>query len=145
MQQGLSTRKRCLGKQLSCECPSFLPLSPSCCCGAQRHTVWNIPLANLDHLPWLCPLPTSRAPACSLAGGDGTPRCCASSAEPDHRCAPSTASATNTKHSTIRAAAKNLDPTPARPSAEQFVLLKCCTYLLTPKSAFMQAGTGRLC
>ena len=34
-----------------------------------RHMVWNTPLATLGQLPWLCPLPTSCAPAAFLLAG----------------------------------------------------------------------------
>ena len=42
---------------------------PQCIYWAWCHMVWNIPLASLGQLSWLCPIPASRAPPAFLLAG----------------------------------------------------------------------------
>ena len=45
------------------------PHSPQFIYWAWHHVLWNIPLASLGQVPWLCPLPTSYAPPAFLLAG----------------------------------------------------------------------------
>lgn len=57
--------------------PPFLLFPFSLYCGAEHHTVWNIPVIIWGHLSWLCPLPTSCPPlASSLQGKEKALRLC---------------------------------------------------------------------
>lgn len=61
-------------------CPSLLPPLPLCL-SWWYGMVWNVPLANLSQLAWLCPLPRScslPAPGC---GGMSVGRHCSAAAK----------------------------------------------------------------
>lgn len=91
-------------------------------CWAQRHPVWSISLVSLVQLSWLCPLPTSCPPPAhwplgwSWRGSLDAPTGSTGQQRTTHWCLINSVTATNTKHSTMRAAIKKVNFIPARPS-----------------------------
>ena len=82
---------------------------------AWRYMIWNIPLASLDPLSWLCPLP-SRLLVPSRAWEAGKPLTSTSTAQqqPKHRCVISIVFILSPKHSTRPAAVKEINSIPAK-------------------------------
>lgn len=85
-----------------------------------HYMVWDIPLASLGQLPWLCPLPASHAPpATSKAGHHEELKSSWLSVstaqhQGNHQCVVNIVSILNPKHSTVSATGKKITSIPSK-------------------------------